>query len=134
MPNGLKTALLLGALSGMLLLIGDYFGGQQGLVMAFAFAALMNLGSDWFSDKIVLRMYRAEQVDGSHPLYQMTERLARQAGLPMPKVYIIPDQSPNAFATGRNPEHAAVAATEGIMRVLSPDELEGVMAHELAHV
>jgi heat shock protein HtpX len=134
MPNGLKTALLLGALSGMLLLIGDYFGGQQGLVMAFAFAALMNLGSYWFSDKIVLRMYRAEQVDGSHPLYQMTERLARQAGLPMPKVYIIPDQSPNAFATGRNPEHAAVAATDGIMRVLSQPELEGVLAHELAHV
>jgi heat shock protein HtpX len=134
MPNGLKTALLLGTLSGMLLLIGDYFGGQQGLVMAFAFAALMNLGSYWFSDKIVLRMYRAEQVDGSHPLYQMTERLARQAGLPMPKVYIIPDQSPNAFATGRNPEHAAVAATEGIMRVLSQPELEGVLAHELAHV
>ena len=134
MANGLKTALLLGALSGMLLLIGDYFGGQQGLVMAFAFAAVMNLGSYWFSDKIVLRMYRAEQVDGSHPLYQMTERLARQAGLPMPKVYIIPDQSPNAFATGRNPEHAAVAATEGIMRVLSQSELEGVLAHELAHV
>ena len=134
MPNGLKTALLLGALSGMLLLIGDYFGGQQGLIMAFGFAALMNLGSYWFSDKIVLRMYRAQEVDSSHPLYQATERLARQAGLPMPKVYIIPDASPNAFATGRNPEHAAVAATEGILRVLSPAELEGVLAHELAHV
>ena len=134
MPNGLKTALLLGALSGMLLVIGELMGGQQGLLLAFGFAALMNLGSYWFSDKIVLRMYRAQQVDASHPLHQMTERLARQANLPMPKVYIIPDDSPNAFATGRNPQHAAVAATQGIMRVLSESELEGVVAHELAHV
>jgi heat shock protein HtpX len=134
MGNGLKTALLLGALSGMLLLIGDLLGGAQGLVIAFVFAAVMNLGSYWFSDKIVLRMYRAQEVGPSHPLYQMTERLARQASLPMPKVYVIPDRSPNAFATGRNPQHAAVAATEGIMQVLAPHELEGVMAHELAHV
>ena len=134
MPNGLKTALLLGALSGMLLLIGDMFGGQQGLIVAFAFAALMNLGSYWFSDKIVLRMYHAQEVGAPHPLYQITERLARRAGLPMPKVYTIPDQSPNAFATGRNPQHAAVAATEGILRVLSESEVEGVIAHELAHV
>ncbi len=134
MPNGLKTALLLGALSGMLLLLGEYLGGQQGLIFAFAFAALMNLGSYWFSDKIVLRMYHAQEVGSSHPLYQMTQRLAEKAGLPMPKVYIIPDSSPNAFATGRNPQHAAVAATEGIMQVLAPHELEGVIAHELAHV
>jgi heat shock protein HtpX len=134
MPNGLKTALLLGALSGMLLLLGDYLGGQQGLVLAFAFAALMNLGSYWFSDKIVLRMYRAQEVSPSHPLFQMTQRLAQKAGLPMPKVYVIPDSSPNAFATGRNPQHAAVAATEGIMQALAPHELEGVIAHELAHV
>ena len=134
MPNGLKTALLLGTLSGMLLVLGELMGGQQGLVMAFGFAALMNLGSYWFSDKIVLRMYKAQEVDSSHPLYQTTERLARQAGLPMPKVYIIPDPSPNAFATGRNPQHAAVAATEGILRALAPHELEGVIAHELAHV
>jgi heat shock protein HtpX len=134
MPNGLKTALLLGALSGMLLLLGDYLGGQQGLVLAFAFAALMNLGSYWFSDKIVLRMYRAQEVGSSHPLYQMTQRLAAKAGLPTPKVYVIPDSSPNAFATGRNPQHAAVAATEGIMQALAPHELEGVIAHELAHV
>src|SRR5919106_2622354 len=134
MPNGLKTALLLGGLSGLLLLIGDYFGGQGGLVIAFGFAALMNLGSYWFSDKIVLRMYKAQEVGAEHPLHQMTDRLARQANLPMPKVYIIPDASPNAFATGRNPQHAAVAATEGIMRVLSSHELEGVIAHELAHV
>lgn len=134
MANGLKTALLLGALSGMLLVIGELMGGQQGLILAFGFAALMNLGSYWFSDKIVLRMYRAQEVPPTHPLYQMTERLTRQAQLPMPKVYIIPDASPNAFATGRNPSHAAVAATEGIMRVLSEPELEGVIAHELAHV
>jgi heat shock protein HtpX len=134
MPNGLKTALLLGALSGMLLMLGEYMGGQQGLILAFAFAALMNLGSYWFSDKIVLRMYHAQEVGSSHPLYQMTQRLAQKAGLPMPKVYIIPDSSPNAFATGRNPQHAAVAATEGIMQALAPHELEGVIAHELAHV
>jgi heat shock protein HtpX len=134
MGNGIKTALLLGALSGMLLLLGDLLGGAQGLVIAFGFAVVMNLGSYWFSDKIVLRMYRAQEVGASHPLYQTTERLARQAGLPMPKVYIIPDPSPNAFATGRNPQHAAVAATQGIMQVLAPHELEGVIAHELAHV
>jgi len=134
MPNGLKTALLLGALSGMLLVIGELMGGQQGLILAFGFAAIMNLGSYWFSDKIVLRMYRAQEVPPSHPLHQMTARLAQQAGLPMPKVYLIPDRSPNAFATGRNPEHAAVAATEGIMEVLTQPELEGVIAHELSHV
>jgi heat shock protein HtpX len=134
MPNGLKTALLLGALSGLLLMLGDLLGGQQGLMVAFAFAAVMNLGSYWFSDKIVLRMYNAQEVPPSHALYQMTARLAQRAGLPMPKVYIIPDPSPNAFATGRNPEHAAVAATEGIMQALAPHELEGVIAHELSHV
>jgi heat shock protein HtpX len=130
----LKTAVLLGALSGMLLMIGELLGGQQGLVFAFGFAALMNFGSYWFSDKIVLRMYRAQEVDSTHPLYQTTARLAQQANLPMPKVYVIPDASPNAFATGRNPQHAAVAATEGILRVLTQPELEGVIAHELAHV
>ena len=134
MANGLKTALLLGALSGMLLVIGELMGGQQGLILAFGFAAVMNLGSYWFSDKIVLRMYRASEVGPDHPLYRIVERLTVRANLPMPKVYIIPDPSPNAFATGRNPEHAAVAATEGILRVLSKPELEGVIAHELAHV
>src|SRR5688572_11515675 len=134
MANSLKTALLLGALSGLLLLIGDLLGGAQGLMFAFVLAAVMNLGSYWFSDKIVLRMYRAQEVGPTHLLYQMTERLVRRADLPMPKVYIIPDASPNAFATGRNPEHAAVAATEGIMRILDEQELEGVIAHELAHV
>jgi heat shock protein HtpX len=134
MANGVKTVLLLGLLSGLLLVIGDMLGGAQGLAIAFVFAVVMNFGSYWFSDKIVLRMYRAQEVGPTHPLHQMTARLAQRANLPMPKVYIIPDQSPNAFATGRNPKHAAVAATEGIMRVLSEHELEGVMAHELAHV
>ena len=134
MANGIKTVLLLGALSGLLLVIGDLLGGAQGLMMAFVLAVVMNIGSYWFSDKIVLRMYRAQEVGPEHPLHQMVGRLAQRAGLPMPKVYVIPDGSSNAFATGRNPSHAAVAATQGIMRVLSQDELEGVMAHELAHV
>ena len=134
MANGVKTVLLLGALTGILLVIGELAGGSQGLVIAFAFAIVMNIGSYWFSDKIVLRMYRAKEVGPEHPLHQMVARLSQRASLPMPKVYIIPDPSPNAFATGRNPSHAAVAATEGIMRVLSEPELEGVMAHELAHV
>jgi heat shock protein HtpX len=134
MANGFKTALLLGLLSGLLLAIGEWLGGANGLVMAFGIAAVMNLGSYWFSDKIVLRMYRAQQVGPEHPLYRIVERLTVRASLPMPKVYIIPDPSPNAFATGRNPSHAAVAATEGILKVLSEHELEGVIAHELAHV
>jgi heat shock protein HtpX len=134
MANGLKTALLLGLLSGLLLVIGDLAGGSNGLIIAFGFAVVMNFASYWFSDKIVLRMYRAEEVGQGHALYRVTERLARQAGLPMPKVYVIPDSSPNAFATGRNPEHAAVAATQGILQALSENELEGVIAHELAHV
>jgi heat shock protein HtpX len=134
MTNTLKTTLLLGLLSGLLLVVGELFGGQQGLLVAFMFAALMNLGSYWFSDKIVLSMYRAQEVGPTHPLYAIVERLSRAAGLPMPRVYIVPDPSPNAFATGRNPQHAAVAATEGILRVLDQRELEGVIAHELAHV
>ena len=134
MSNGLKTALLLGLLSGVLLVIGEVLGGANGLVIAFVFAAIMNFGSYWFSDKIVLRMYNAQEVGPDNRLYQIVERLSRQAGLPMPRVYVIPDPSPNAFATGRNPSHAAVAATEGILQLLSDAELEGVLAHELAHV
>jgi heat shock protein HtpX len=134
MANGLKTALLLGLMSGVLLVIGQWFGGANGLVIAFLFAAVMNFGSYWFSDKMVLRMYRAQEVGPGHRLYGIVERLTRQAMLPMPKVYIIPDPSPNAFATGRNPEHAAVAATEGILQALSDSELEGVIGHELGHV
>jgi heat shock protein HtpX len=134
MSNGVKTVLLLGLLTGALLMIGELIGGSNGLVVALLFAAVMNLGSYWFSDKIVLRMYRAQEVGPAHPLYRVTERLARQGQLPMPRVYVIPDASPNAFATGRNPNHAAVAATEGILRLLTESELEGVIAHELAHV
>jgi heat shock protein HtpX len=131
--NGLKTALLLGLMSALLILAGSALG-QNGLYIGFLVAIAMNVGSYWFSDKIVLRMYNAQAVGPDHPLYRMTARLAQKANLPTPKVYVIPDPSPNAFATGRNPEHAAVAATEGIMRVLSESELEGVIAHELAHV
>src|ERR1043165_7313977 len=134
MPNGLKTALLLGLLSGVLLAIGQLFGGVNGMLIGFLIAVVMNFGSYWFSDKIVLRMYRAQEVGAGHRLFGLVERLSRQAGLPMPKVYVIPDASPNAFATGRNPSHAAVAATEGILQILSDNELEGVIAHELAHV
>jgi heat shock protein HtpX len=136
MNNILKTTFLLSLLTILLVAMGGAVGGQGGMIVAFLMAAVMNFGSYWFSDKIVLRMYNAQEITREvHPsFYGMVERLAVQAGLPMPKVYIIPDESPNAFATGRNPAHAAVAATEGILRILSTEELEGVMAHELAHV
>lgn len=136
MLNRFKTTVLLTLLTMLLVFMGGALGGRGGMLIAFFMAAVMNFGSYWFSDKIVLRMYSAQEIGrGDHPaFYGIVERLAQQAGLPMPKVYIIPDQSPNAFATGRNPEHAAVAATEGILRILSPEELEGVMAHELGHV
>jgi heat shock protein HtpX len=134
MGNTIKTTLLLGLMSGVLLVLGESLGGSGGLMMAFVFAAVMNFASYWFSDKIVLAMYRAKPVGPEHPLHQTVARLVQRAGLPMPKVYVIPDDSPNAFATGRNPSHAAVAATEGILRLLDQRELEGVMAHELAHV
>jgi heat shock protein HtpX len=134
MSNTVKTAVLLAVLSGLFLALGEALGGSQGLVLGFIFAALTNLGSYWFSDKIVLRMYSAREVGPDHKLHRMVARLAQRAGLPMPKVYIIPQDSPNAFATGRNPEHAAVAATEGVLRLLDDDELEGVIGHELAHV
>jgi heat shock protein HtpX len=134
MTSALKTAALLGGLSALFILFGGMLGGQSGMLIAFGLALVMNIGSYWFSDKIVLRMYRATEVGSDHLLYRITARLAQKAGLPMPKVYVIPDMSPNAFATGRNPQHAAVAATEGILRLLSEAELEGVIAHELGHV
>jgi len=134
MNNTVKTALLLGLLSGVLMFIGQALGGANGLVLGFLFAVVMNFGSYWFSDRIVLRMYRAQEVGPGHRLYEIVAALSQRAGLPMPKVYVIPDPSPNAFATGRNPQHAAVAATEGILRVLTEEELAGVIAHELAHV
>ncbi len=126
--------MLLGGLSGLVLALGAFLGGEVGLLLAFVIAIAMNFGSYWYSDKIVLRMYRAQEVGKDHQLYRITERLAQNAGLPMPRVYVIPDHSPNAFATGRNPDHAAVAATEGLIRNLNQSELTGVMAHELAHV
>jgi len=131
-----KTTFLLSLLTILLVAMGGAVGGTSGMIVAFLIAAAMNFGSYWFSDTIVLRMFRAREItrDINPSFYGMVERLAGRAGLPMPKVYIIPDDSPNAFATGRNPGHAAVAATEGILRILTPDELEGVMAHELAHV
>jgi heat shock protein HtpX len=134
MNNAFKTAMLLGVLSGVLLAIGQLLGGTSGLQVAFGFAVVMNFVSYWFSDKIVLAMYRAREVGPDHRLYRTVALLAERAGLPMPRVYLIPDASPNAFATGRNPQHAAVAATEGILQILDDRELEGVIAHELAHV
>jgi len=134
MGNTVKTAALLAALSALLLAIGEGFGGANGLLIAFAIAVVMNFGSYWFSDKVVLRMYRAREVGPDHRLHQIVARLARNAGLPMPRVYVIPQASPNAFATGRSPTHAAVAATEGILHLLDDSELEGVLGHELAHV
>ena len=136
MSNALKTTLLLAVLTGLLLWIGEYFGGSQGLVIALVFAGAMNLGSYWFSDRIVLAMYRAQPLtdENAPDLFRIVRELAVAAQMPMPRVYLIPSESPNAFATGRSPEHAAVAVTEGIMRLLSKDELRGVLAHELSHV
>src|SRR5438093_6951568 len=134
MNNTVKTALLLGVLSAMLIFIGGAIGGEQGMVLGFFFAVATNFASYWFSDKIVLRMYNATEVGPGHRLYDTVARLAQRAGLPQPRCYTIPDASPNAFATGRNPQHAAVAATEGILQILNDDELDGVLAHELAHV
>lgn len=134
--NTFKTVLLMAAMVGLLLFIGQMVGGQSGIVVAFAFSILMNIGVYWFSDKLVLMSYGAREVSEAEAprLYTIVRRLAQQANLPMPRVYVLPGDSLNAFATGRNPRHAAVAATEGILRALSDDELEGVMAHEVAHI
>jgi heat shock protein HtpX len=134
MSNTIKTALLLGTLSALLLFFGEALAGPQGMALGFFLAVAVNFVSYWFSDTIVLRMYRAKEVGPGTRLYETVRRLSERAGLPMPRCYVIPELSPNAFATGRNPQHAAVAATEGILRVLTDDELEGVLAHELAHV
>jgi len=136
MSNTLKTTLLLGLLTGLILWFGAFLGGSQGLVIAFVFAAIMNFGSYWFSDKIVLAMYGAKPVtmNEAPDLYRVVHNLATRAGMPMPKLYVIPTDAANAFATGRNAEHAAVAVTEGILRLMTWDELEGVLAHELSHV
>jgi heat shock protein HtpX len=136
MFNMMKTAILMAAITALFMAMGSLLGGQQGMLIALVVALGMNFFSYWFSDTMVLKMYKAQQVDetSAPQFYRMVAELAAKAQLPMPRVFVINDDSPNAFATGRNPEHAAVAATTGIMRVLSERELRGVMAHELAHV
>lgn len=134
--NQVKTVVLLTFLAALLVVIGGFIGGKNGATIALVIALVMNLGSYWFSDKIVLRMYNAQEVTEAElpDLYRLVRQLTQQAGLPMPRLYIIPDDSPNAFATGRNPNHAAVAVTEGILKLLSWEELAGVIGHELGHV
>jgi heat shock protein HtpX len=136
MANGLKTTLLLGLMTGLFIAIGGLLGGRSGMVMAFVLALIMNFVSFWFSDKIVLKMYGAQPIgEADAPMvYRIVRNLATKAGIPMPKLYLIPAPTPNAFATGRSPRHAAVAVTEGILRIMNEEELEGVLAHELSHV
>jgi len=134
--NGIRTTLLLASLTGLMLLIGGALGGRGGMMIALLFSLVMNMGTYWYSDKIVLKMYHAKEVTPAEApeLYSIVRGLVDRAKMPMPKVYIVDTPMPNAFATGRNPSHAAVAATTGIMRVLDKEELEAVMAHELSHV
>ena len=136
MGNTFKTAFLLTGLTLLLMAIGSYFGGQRGMLTALMIAGVMNFVSYFFSDKIALATYRAQAVTREQlpRVYQVVERLTQKAGLPMPKIYVIPMESPNAFATGRNPQHASVAVTQGILNLLNDEELEGVLAHELGHV
>jgi heat shock protein HtpX len=136
MGNQFKTALLLAAMTVFIILIGRMLGGRQGMILAFILAGAMNFFSYWFSDRVVLKMYRAREVDAAQApqLVATVQRLSRNAGLPMPRVYVIPQDTPNAFATGRNPEHAVVAVTEGLLKLMEPAEIEGVLAHELGHV
>jgi heat shock protein HtpX len=136
MGNALKTALLLGLLTGFMILVGDWLGGQNGMILALGIAAVMNFVSYFFSDKIALMTYRAQPVTREQlpRAYEVVERITQKQGLPMPKIYVIPTESPNAFATGRNPSHASVAVTQGILNLLDDEELEGVLAHELGHV
>lgn len=134
--NTMKTFFLMTLLTILLVLAGNVLGGNNGMLIAFSFAVIMNLGTYWFSDKIVLSMYRAQKLEpADNPtLFHITEGLATNAGIPMPKLYLIPSDQPNAFATGRNPKHAVVAVTSGLLRLLSRDEIRGVIAHELGHV
>lgn len=134
--NTLKTVFLMTSMMVLFLLVGGALGGQQGMVIAFIFSLMMNFGSYWFSDKIVLKMYKAQEVSRNEApeLYNIVEELSQNANLPMPRVYIMNNQTPNAFATGRNPQNAAVAVTTGILNILNRDELAGVIAHELAHI
>ena len=134
--NGFRTTILLALLTALLVWVGSILGGHQGAVIAFVIAGAMNFFSYWFSDKIVIKMYQGQEVTAQDDpqLYGMVQDLAQRAGLPMPKVYMLPQETPNAFATGRNPQHAAVAVTDGIRRILDKRELAGVLGHELAHV
>jgi heat shock protein HtpX len=136
MGNALKTTLLLAVLTAGLVLLGDVLGGQRGMLLALGIAGVMNFVSYFFSDKIALAMYRAKPVTRAElpRVYDVVERMVQRTGMPMPKLYVIPTDSPNAFATGRNPQHASVAVTQGILKLLTDEELEGVLAHELAHV
>ncbi|MHC1744280.1 MAG: zinc metalloprotease HtpX [Syntrophobacteraceae bacterium] len=136
MSTRFRTTMLMALLTGLIVLMGRQLGGSQGMVLAFVLAAAMNIGSYWFSDKIVLAMYRAQPIEehDAPELYGMVREIAREAQLPMPRLYLIPEETPNAFATGRDPEHAVVAVTEGILRLLSPGEIRGVLAHEMGHV
>jgi len=134
--NALRTTLLLGALTGVLLFAGKLIGGNAGMIIALVLAGVMNIGSYWFSDRLVLSMYRAREAgpDEEPQLHEVVRDLARRADMPMPRVYVIDTESPNAFATGRNPQYAAVAATRGLLRMMNREELTGVLAHELSHV
>lgn len=134
--NNIKTVVLLGALTGLFLFIGGYFGGQSGMIVALIFAGILNIAAYWFSDKIVLRTYKAQPISESQApeIHRTVEALSQRAGIPKPKIYIIQDPSPNAFATGRNPQHGAIALSTGIMELMGRDELEGVIAHELSHI
>ena len=136
MTSQLKTAMLLGLLSAIIIILGGLMGGRTGVIFAFGLAVIMNVGSYWYSDKIVLSMYNARELSPEEApyLHQIVEELAARAGIPKPRVCIVPEEAPNAFATGRNPENAVVAVTDGIMRLLSPQELRGVIAHEIGHI
>ena len=136
MGNQFRTTILLAVMTALILWIGQILGGQQGMIIALLIAAGMNFFSYWYSDKIVLKMYRAQEVDRSQApeLYEIVQTLSRSAGLPMPKLFVVPSETPNAFATGRNPEHAVVAVTQGLLKIMDRDEVSGVLAHELSHV
>ena len=136
MTSQLKTLLLMAGLSAVLIVMGSALGGRQGIVIALVFAVIMNIGSFWFSDKIVLSMYRAQELapEDAPMVHQMVEELAARAGVPKPRLFLVPQEAPNAFATGRDPDHAVIAVTQGIMHLLPPEQLRGVLAHEMAHI
>lgn len=136
MTSQLKTLLLLSLLSGLIIVLGGALGGKTGVLIAFGLALIMNVGSYWYSDRIVLSMYKAQELGPTDApaLYSMVDELARNANVPMPRLYMVPEEAPNAFATGRDPEHGVIAVTEGLMRLLSPEEIKGVLAHEMAHI